>query len=115
MSRVNASSGEQPNLPDSGQSEPEPLVDSRVSTWAPGAAAASLPTSPGLSATKGPTPCRWAWSIRRVASPGWSKELLGRGSRCKAGVDLPAARDVEAAPVPARAGISAGCRLALTA
>jgi hypothetical protein len=51
-SRTTASCGVQPNLPDSGQSDPSPLVSIRISTSDPGAAAATFATSPSLSVNK---------------------------------------------------------------
>jgi hypothetical protein len=51
-----ASPVEQPYLRDNGQSDPSPEVTSRQSTPLPGAAAATLATSPGESTTNRSTP-----------------------------------------------------------
>lgn len=69
-SRATASCGAQPNLPDSGQSDPSPLVPIRISTSDPGAATANFAISPSLSATNRRTPSCRAAAISEVRFTG---------------------------------------------
>ena len=111
-----ASSTGQPYLRDSGQSEPEPEVTIRTSTEEPGAASASLATSPGESTTNSRTPSA-------CASARWSRRATGlECTRWDAGAPASSAARTSVGlatsnrqPACASARSSTGCGLALTA
>ena len=115
-SNATASSTEQPYLRDNGQSDPDPEVTIRTSIDAPGAASASLATSPGESSTNSRTP-------RSCASRRWSRRATGlECTRWDAGAPAASAARTSAGlatskwhPACASARSSTGCGLAFTA